>query len=66
MGHQFQQGGVVIAGDRHASVVLEDETGHLAHLLYRETGLGHAQVQFAYQAPCYGIAVEYGLALECQ
>ena len=64
VGHQFQQTGVVLAGDGQSTVVVEDEADGLPHLVDREATLGDAQVELADQAPGYGIAVEDGLIKE--
>lgn len=64
VGHQFQQTGIVLAGDGQSTVVVEDEADGLPHLVDREATLGDAQVEFADQAPGYGIAVEDGLIKE--
>ena len=64
--HQLQQAGVVVAGDGHAPVVLENEADGGSHLVGREACLDAAEVQFYHQSPRYGIAVEHGLALQGQ
>ena len=58
MGHEFEQGGVVIAGDGHAAVVFTDETDGLAHLVGGESGLDAAQVELADETEGDGIAVK--------
>ena len=60
MRHELEQGGVVIAGDGHATVVFADETDGLAHLVGGEVGFGGAQVEFADKAIGDGIAVKDG------
>ncbi len=64
--HQLDEAGVVVAGDGHAAVVLADEADGLPHLIRGESRLHAAQVQLDDEAPGYSIAVEHGVALQCQ
>ena len=62
--HQFQEGGVVVAGNLHLAVMLLDEGDGLVHLVGGESRLGATQVEFADDAPGYGIAMKHRLAME--
>ena len=58
MRHEFEEGGVVIAGDGHATVVFTDETDGLAHLVGGEACLDDAQVELADEAESDEVTVE--------
>ena len=60
MRHELEQGGVVIAGDGHATVVFADKTDGLAHLVGGEIGLDGAQVEFANKAESHEVTMEQG------
>ena len=60
MRHEFEEGGVVIAGDGHATVVFTDEIDGLAHLVGGEACLDGAQVELADEAIGHEVTVELG------
>ena len=58
MRHEFEEGGVVIASDGHATVVFTDEIDGLAHLVGGEISLDDAQIELADDAEGHEVAVE--------
>ena len=64
--HEFQDTGIVVAGDGHATVVLADEGNGLTHLVDREAGFNAAEVELDDETVGYGLAVKDGTALQCQ
>ena len=62
MRHELEQGGVVITGDGHATVVFADEADRLAHLIHWEPGLGYRQIQLADDAIGNSISMKDGSA----
>ena len=66
VGHELKQRGIVVAGDGHATVVVEDETHALTHAISGEACLHATEVELAHQSPGHSIAVKNGLALKGQ
>ena len=59
MGHQFQQFGVVVAGNLHLSIMFTDEGHRLTQFVLRETTFHSTQIEFTDNAIGNSIAVEY-------
>ena len=70
MCHELYEFGIIVAGDKHLTILFADEVHRLAQFVLRETAFHGTQIEFGNHTVGNGIAVEnrfpllHGKALE--